>query len=167
MRPETWLQCIESLWKANNASEENKGWEGHPSLIWELKDTSKPLKIHWISVAKRPKQGQCKCPNAWLKTWGNEACKEEDDSKQKRVLKKTCLEGQNKTFSSLCRSPKIHANKAKIWCKISLKRENGAYKEVDDLKQIGVLKKSSRWAQNETLFSSCQRSKIVSNGAKV
>ena len=46
---------IEPLRKANDASKENEGWEGHLSMISKLKTSSKPLKIPWISVAKRPK----------------------------------------------------------------------------------------------------------------
>ena len=92
-------------------------------MILELKDTSRPLKIYWISVAKSPKQGQCKCSHAWLKAWGNEACKGEDDSKQKRVLKQTSRGAQNKTFFSLWKISKMLTSKAKISCKISPKRE--------------------------------------------
>ena len=55
---------IGSLWKAQKIPKQDKERGGHPPLILALKNASKPLKIHWISVAKRPNHVQCKCYNA-------------------------------------------------------------------------------------------------------
>ena len=46
---------IGSLWKAKKATKQDKERGGHPPLILAFKNAPKPLKIHWISVAKRPK----------------------------------------------------------------------------------------------------------------
>ena len=45
---------IGSLWKAEMVTKQVKVRGGHPPLIWRLKIVAKPLKIHWISVARRP-----------------------------------------------------------------------------------------------------------------
>ena len=92
---------MEPLLKANKANKQIKERGGHPPLIWALKIASKPLKIHWISVAKRPNQACNKSLDARLKTKGNQAYKEAYDLKQKNTLKQTSSGAQNKTFFSL------------------------------------------------------------------
>ena len=111
-------------------------------MILAFKNAPKPLKIHWISVAKRPKQGQCKCSHVWLKAWRNKACKEGDDSKKNGTLNKPEEQVKKRFFFSLARGPKQLTNKANMSCKNSPKREIKDKGAADGLEQERALQHS-------------------------
>ena len=80
---------IGPLWKAKKATKQEKERGGHPPLILALKIVFQPLKIHWISVARRPNKACNKGLGVGLKIGDNQAYKKAYDLKQKLNLKQT------------------------------------------------------------------------------
>ena len=72
---------VGSLWTAKKATNQEKESGGHPPLILALKIVFQPLKIHWISVARRPNKACNWGLGVRLKTRDNQAYKEAYDLK--------------------------------------------------------------------------------------